>query len=655
MKNIFVLFLLIGLQFKSIVYGQEIDKKLDSLIEVWNNKNNEDTARFIAINDFIWTYRNIDADSCFHFIDLMFNEASLKNNDKFIARSWSLRGTLCRVKRNEKNALIYYQKAAEIYKSYSDLRGIATQNNNIALLYQSNGMNDEALNIFIENKNIALKLNNKGLLEVSLLNIGQTYFYKNQYDSALIYLDQGIELCNELKTEMYVKHKFWGFLFKGHIFKNQENKVQAIKTYEKCIVIAQSLNDLNGLSSAYGSLGSLFFEDGDYQLSLKNYLKAQKFQKELSGHSNQMTLYMIYKNYKNLNQPLLALENIDKYLSVKDSIEGMKSNNELLKLKLDKEFTLLKEIDSIKYANEIILNQAEIESGKQRRNGLIIIVIIVLLSLVFLYSQFNKTRKQKSVIESKQKEIKDSISYAKKIQDAIMTSSIYIEDVIPKSFIFFQPKDVVSGDFYWVYKSAKNEIFIAVADCTGHGVPGAFMSMIGNSLLNEIIIEKKIENPAEVLNSLREQIIKSLKQNDEVSETKDGMDMSLCKYNPKTKAVEFAGAYNSLIHVSEDELVTIKGDSQPVSVHYAKSKSFTKKEIKVKKGDMLYLSSDGFQDQFGGLKDKKYMALKFKSFLKKISVNTSQEQLSLLKDEFNSWKGDSEQIDDVCVMGIRIT
>ena len=655
MKKIIVLFLLFGLQFKSIVYGQKIDNKLDSLIEVWNNKDNEDTSRFIAINDFIWTYRNIDADSCFHFIDLMFNEASLKNNDKYIARSWSLRGTLSRAKRNEKNALIYYQKAAEIYSKYGALEGVATTNNNIALLYQSNGMNAEALNIFIENKNIALNMDNKGLLEVSLLNIGQTYFNINQYDSALIYLDKAIELCNELKTEMYVKHKFWGFLFKGHIFKNQKNKEDAIKTYEKCITIAQSLSDLDGLSSVYSSLGNLFFEDKDYELSLQNYLKAQKFQNELSGHTNQMTLYMIYKNYKNLNQSLMALENIDKYLSVKDSVEAMNSNKELIELKMDKEFTLLKEIDSIKYASEITLNQAEIKSGKQRRNGLIIIVLIVLLSLVFLYSQFNKTKKQKFVIESKQKEIKDSISYAKKIQDAIMTSSIYIEDVIPKSFIFFQPKDVVSGDFYWVYKSAKNEIFIAVADCTGHGVPGAFMSMIGNSLLNEIIIEKKVEDPAEVLNSLREQIIKSLKQNDEISETKDGMDMSLCKYNPKTNNVEFAGAYNSLIHVSQDELITIKGDNQPVSIHYAKSKSFTKKEIKVKKGDMLYLSSDGFQDQFGGLKDKKYMALRFKSFLKNISINTSQEQLSLLKEEFNSWKGDSEQIDDVCVMGIRIT
>jgi serine phosphatase RsbU (regulator of sigma subunit) len=660
MKKILVLFFLFSSSVLHNTKAQEIELKLDSLIGFWNNINNDDTSRFKAINDFIWIYRNIDADSCFYFIDLLFNEASLKNNNEYIARSWSLRGTIARVKRNEKKALLYYQKAAEIYKSYGSLRGAASSNNNIALLYQSNNMHDDALKIFKENKKISLNNSDKGLLEVSLLNIGQTYFYTNQYDSALNYLNKSIELCDELKTEnnistMYIKHQFWGYLTKGKVFQNQNKKSDAIKMYKKCITIAQSLSDLEGQSSGHVALGKLFFENKDYELSLSNYLKAQKFDKELSGHTLQTTLYMMYKNYKMLNKPLKALKSIDMYLSVNDSLEEMNSNNELLKLKMDKEFLLLKEIDSIKHANEIILNQAEIVSGKQKRNGLIIIVIIIFISLIFLYNQFNKTRKQKSVIESKQKEIKDSISYAKKIQDAIMTSKIYIEDVIPKSFIFFQPKDVVSGDFYWVYKSAKNEIFIVVADCTGHGVPGAFMSMIGNSLLNEIIIEKKIEDTAEILNSLREQIIKSLKQNDEVSETKDGMDMSLCKYTPKSKKVEFSGAYNSLFHVSNDELKTIKGDSQPVSVHYTESKPFTKKEIKVKKGDMIYLSSDGFQDQFGGIKDKKYMALRLKNFLKKISINTSQEQLSLLKDEFNTWKGDGEQIDDVCVMGIRIT
>ena len=653
MKKIIVLFLLFGLQFKSIVYGQKIDKKLDSLIGVWNNIRIDDTSRFQALNDFIWVFKSINSDSAFHYVDLMLSEASLKGFKKYIARSWSLRGST--VQYNEKKKLTYYKKALELYDSYGDLRGVCSMNNNIALLYRGNGMNEEALKIFRENVILSLELKSKGLLEVSYQNIGHSLNYKNEYDSAIVYYDKCIKLCDELKKEMYIKHKFHALMGIGEIYNTRNNNTEALITYQKCISIAESLNDFSALRTVYKAIGNLYFENDNYDLSLKNYQKAEKYDFNYSGGSDINILLMLYKNHNNLNSFKKASSIVDKYFSLKDSLDEMNSNKELIELKMDKEFTLLKEIDSIKYASEITLNQAEIESGKQRRNGLIIIVLIVLLSLVFLYSQFNKTKKQKFVIESKQKEIKDSISYAKKIQDAIMTSSIYIEDVIPKSFIFFQPKDVVSGDFYWVYKSAKNEIFIAVADCTGHGVPGAFMSMIGNSLLNEIIIEKKVEDPAEVLNSLREQIIKSLKQNDEISETKDGMDMSLCKYNPKTNNVEFAGAYNSLIHVSQDELITIKGDNQPVSIHYAKSKSFTKKEIKVKKGDMLYLSSDGFQDQFGGLKDKKYMALRFKSFLKNISINTSQEQLSLLKEEFNSWKGDSEQIDDVCVMGIRIT
>jgi serine phosphatase RsbU (regulator of sigma subunit) len=654
MKKLILLFsLLVG--FSTVkLNAQEIQKKMDSLIDFWHNKSNPDTARFTAINDFIWSYRNINADSCFYFIDLMFNEASLKNNQKYTARSWSLRGTLSRVIGNEKKALIYYKKASEIYNSYNDIDGEATSNNNIALLYRTNGMGNEALKMFLENKKTAIKIGDRGLLEVSLLNIGQTFFENNNYDSALTYFKKSIDLCNELKKEKYVKHKFWAFLFQGHIYRNQSKMELAIDKYNNCIKLAMSLNDLDGLSSAYSSVGYLFFLKDNYQKALLNYLNAEKYQKALSGHTKQGTLYMIYKNYIALKKDKLALLTIDKYLKVRDSTESLKSNNELIKLKLDKEFNLLKEIDSIKYLNEINLNQAEVASENQRRNGLIIIVLLVLLSLVFLYRQFNQTRKQKILIESKQKEIKDSISYAKKIQDAIMTSTVYIEDVLPKSFIFFQPKDVVSGDFYWVYKSSKSDIYIAVADCTGHGVPGAFMSMIGNSLLNEIIVEKKIENTAEILDLLREQIIKSLHQGEENVESKDGMDMSLCKINMVDKKIEFSGAYNSLIHVSKGELTTIKGDNQPVSLHYAESKPFTKKIIKVEKGDMIYLYSDGYQDQFGGLKDKKFMSLKFKNLLKKISNNTSHEQYSILQKEFNKWKGSKEQIDDVCVMGVRI-
>ena len=229
---------------------------------------------------------------------------------------------------------------------------------------------------------------------------------------------------------------------------------------------------------------------------------------------------------------------------------------------------------------------------------------------------------QKVVIEGQHQklnqshqEITDSINYAKRIQDALMTSTVYMKDVIPESFIFFQPKDVVSGDFYWVYRSPKGQIYFTVADCTGHGVPGAFMSMIGTSLLNEFIIENALEDTAEILNNMREQIIKSLKQKGAGGENKDGMDMALCKYDPKKKTVQYAGAYNPLIHISGKEVNHIKGDNQPIALHTGKKSLFTNHELKVKKGDMLYIYSDGFADQFGGERNKKFMAGKFKKLL----------------------------------------
>ena len=652
MKRIYNLIFIILINCGSSIKAQEINIKLDSLIGVWNNIEIDDTSRFQALNDFIWVFKSINSDSAFHYVDLMLSEASLKEFKKYIARSWSLRGTTEQY--NEKKKLMYYQKALELYDSYGDLRGVCSMNNNIALLFRGNGMNDEALKIFRENVILSNELKSKGLLEVSYQNIGHSLSLKKEYDSAILYYNKCIKLCDELKKEMFIKHKFHALMGIGDIYNIRDNITQALANYQKCILIAESLNDFSALRKVYKAIGNLYFENENYNLSLTNYQKAEKYDLKYSGGSDVNILLMLYKNHSNLNNFKNASTIVKKYFLIKDSLNQMNSNKELIELKMDKEFSLLKEIDSIKYANEINLNQAEIASEKQRRNGLIIIILIVLFSLVFLYRQFTKTRKQKLVIESKQKEIKDSISYAKKIQDAIMTSAVYIEDILPKSFIFFQPKDVVSGDFYWVYQSSKNAIYIAVADCTGHGVPGAFMSMIGNSLLNEIIIEKKIENTGEILNSLREQIIKSLNQKEGVSETKDGMDMTLCKIDMKGKTVEFSGAYNSLIYVSDGELKTVKGDNQPVSLHYAENKSFTSNLIKVKKDDMIYLYSDGFQDQFGGLKDKKFMSLKFKNLLKKISYHSSQEQYLVLKKEFNEWKGSKEQIDDVCVMGVRI-
>ena len=369
-------------------------------------------------------------------------------------------------------------------------------------------------------------------------------------------------------------------------------------------------------------------------------------------------LFEIHKKLKNYKKAIFYLEEM---VENKDSLEKLSAKEDITKYESEKEFELKQKLDSLKHLDEIRIQQAEtkakeeeIKTQKIIEAVLFVGILLVIGFLGFVYKQLNTTKKQKLVIEEKQEEITDSINYAKRIQDAMMTSSVYLKDTLPKSFIFFKPKDVVSGDFYWIYKDQEENIFFTVADCTGHGVPGAFMSMIGTSLLNEIIIEKGIKETDKILIEMRAQIIRSLSQEDEGAQ-KDGMDISLCKLNMKKKTVEFSGAHNSLIHVRGEELKTYRGDHQPVGLLLGEKKPFTKHQVKLKKDDMLYIYSDGYQDQFGGAKGKKYMAAKFKKQLLKMSNKSEDQQLAILDQEFSSWKNDYEQIDDVCVMGVRIT
>ena len=261
---------------------------------------------------------------------------------------------------------------------------------------------------------------------------------------------------------------------------------------------------------------------------------------------------------------------------------------------------------------------------------------------------------QHELLNQSHKDITDSINYAKKIQDALMTSSVYMKDILQNSFVFFKPKDVVSGDFYWVHKTLDNIVYFTVADCTGHGVPGAFMSMIGNSLLNEVIIEDKIESPAEILDKLRELLIKSLRQQGE-AESKEGMDIALCKLDFGKKIVEYAGAFNPLFHVREGELTEYNPDNQPIGSFSGKGVPFTNHRIKLKPNDMIYISSDGYPDQFGGPKGKKFLKRRFIELLLKVSDKPINEQEKIMKSVFENWMGEEDQIDDVCVMGVRFS
>jgi len=310
-----------------------------------------------------------------------------------------------------------------------------------------------------------------------------------------------------------------------------------------------------------------------------------------------------------------------------------------------------------------------------------ILYTLILLSAVFLYVRWrerslmekNRLLEEKVVertaeielqkqniitinkeLAEHQREIMDSIRYAKRIQNAIMPDTDSMLDIHPDHFLFFKPRDIVSGDFYWA--TVKDNLSVAVAaDCTGHGVPGAFMSMLGISILNEIVLKQDVKTASEILDKLRDNLKLTLQQTGAVGEQRDGMDVALCIIDYEKRQMQYAGAYNPLYLVREEELIEYKADKMPAGIHVAgREQKFTNHEIPLQAGDMLYIFSDGYIDQFGGEDNSKFKSKPFKNLLKKISQLPTQQQKEILIETHDQWKGECLQIDDILVAGIRI-
>ena len=259
---------------------------------------------------------------------------------------------------------------------------------------------------------------------------------------------------------------------------------------------------------------------------------------------------------------------------------------------------------------------------------------------------------QKNKIEEQKKSLTDSIMYAERIQSAILTKPEIIKQYLKDYFVLYMPRDIVSGDFYW-FGEVDDKLVTVVADCTGHGVPGAFMSMLGITVLNEIVMERKITQPDEILNLTRDYVIQSLKQQKKESSSKDGMDMGVCCFDRNNTKMQFAGAYHPLWIVRDGELLSYKADRMPVAIHVVMNK-FSLQTIEFKKGDKLYIASDGFQDQFGGDDKEKYKSKRLKELLLTTSKLSMEEQKEALLKEFHSWKGGNSQVDDVSLVGLEL-
>ncbi|TAL64027.1 MAG: hypothetical protein EPN88_11525 [Bacteroidetes bacterium] len=270
-----------------------------------------------------------------------------------------------------------------------------------------------------------------------------------------------------------------------------------------------------------------------------------------------------------------------------------------------------------------------------------------------LTTQREKILHQKNIIEQKNLAITGSIQYASRIQTAVLPPVNFLTGWGIDNFILYKPKDVVSGDFYWGIRK-QSRIIVAAVDCTGHGVPGAFMSMLGNAFLDEILNNNEVENAATILNLLRDEVIKSLKQKGMVGEARDGMDISLCIIEKETGKLDFAGANNPLYLVRDNNLTIVQADRMPIGIYHTSDEPFTNQTLEIKKGDCLYLFSDGYADQFGGRTRKKYMYGPFQQLLLSNHDKPMDLQKEILDATFEKWKGTNEQIDDVLVIGMRL-
>ena len=287
--------------------------------------------------------------------------------------------------------------------------------------------------------------------------------------------------------------------------------------------------------------------------------------------------------------------------------------------------------------------------------ALIVIALISSIRNILIHEdQLNSNLMQsKLALEIKSKETLDSILYAKRIQEGILPLQSRIKESIPESFIFHLPRNIVSGDFYW-FKRIDQKIFIASVDCTGHGVPGAFMSMIGTMLLDDIVEKKGIYEPEDILSELHRDVVKVLSQNTKERASEDGMDIALCVIDESFTKLKFAGAFRPLVHVRDGELKRIKSESSPIGGVKMASPVFSRHEIELQKDDLFYIYSDGYADQFGGQRNKKYMTRRFREFLLKISREPIDKQKGLLKKELEDWQQDNEQVDDILVIGFRV-
>ena len=515
----------------------------------------------------------------------------------------------------------YAEKSLNSYYELNDSAWIAGCYNNLGIIHMLKAEYDTGLEFWMKSLDLKLLINDTIGAANTMSNIGIYYEDIGRTEEALDFFNSSLRLELSLNLLDRASHSYQ---YLGDLHFSTSDYSRAIKSYEKAIdmmdstgILFDKLEPLLEMSKAYDSLN--------------NYTKAYHVLREYQE---------LYKVYRDSSRSIATQELAAKYESEKKEKENalLKSANDAKDARIEEE----KAKTALKDANNRYLLIGL---------GLVgIILVLIAIALNRMRKSKLEIETQKLVVDQSHKEIRDSISYAKRLQTAILPTTNAINAALPPNFILYLPKDIVAGDFYWM-EPYGDKILFAVADCTGHGVPGAFVSIVCHNALNRAVREFKLVQPSRILDKVTDLVIETFAQSDE--DVKDGMDIALISLDINTQMLRFAGANNNLYVVSNGRIKILKADRQPIG-KYVVSNDFSVQEIQLKTGDTFYMFTDGYIDQFGGPNEKKFKTQRFLDLLLEIQDMSMRNQKVHLEKVFNEWKGDLEQVDDVCILGVRI-
>lgn len=617
-----------------------------------------------------------DMDSAMFYADYALSIAeTIKSND-YRLRSYEMKGNVNTYTGDYQSAVTNYLKGAKIGEKYNPELAL-TCYTNLGMVFMKTKNIPKAEHYIDLSLKLGEKYNDLKNMSSSLNNLGLIEKNRGNVDLALKHFERGLKLARESKyekREAEILHNISNIYFK------KKNFEKGFDFFYKSLEISKRNGSHYSMAIDYYTLALNFTDTGELKRAEEAAFKALDLA-ELSKDKEIITecYAMISHLYNVMGDNEQAFNYLSHAYVYKDSLNLININNTIAEAEAKHTKEKQKIESDLKLANEKKISDEKIWWRDLMLYISIVIILGVIVGIYYLV-RINKqiklknqtVEKQKEELIEKHHEIKSSIDYAKRIQLAMFSDQHQWDQISPNHFIFFRPKDVVSGDFYWAHKNQdQNTSIWAVADCTGHGVPGAFMSMLGIGFLNEIVIENKVTDPGEILNSLRQKIVASLDKED--SKSKDGMDISICVYNHSTQTLKYAGAnnplwiitnvapithlpYKTVMPASDNQsfLLEIAPDKMPIGKLFSNPPPFTTKEVSLNKGDKIVLFSDGFADQFGGDSNKKYKYKSLKELLLLSHLSSYTDQAPILGDHFDKWKGNESQTDDVCIVSVEI-